>query len=59
MKIHSGGLFRCCIEAVKDHVLHEETASDGDVVECPHCHEEIEYNDYVWKWRQHGGPGIV
>jgi len=50
--VHQGGLMRCCLATLSDHVNDE--AEVGDTLGCDYEADDepkmILGNDYVWRW---------
>jgi hypothetical protein len=51
-KIHTAGLFRCCIDSILNYLENnEELPEDGAVLDCEHEPEGnqlIKYSNFIW-----------
>jgi DNA-directed RNA polymerase subunit RPC12/RpoP len=45
--IRLGGLFRCCIQAVKETKVRD---IEGRVIACPSCKSKLLFRRKAWEW---------
>lgn len=50
LPIHTGGLFRCCIDALAQYAADGGAEEEGTRVVCPHCGEGIVVAGGSWRW---------
>lgn len=51
-RVRPGGLMRCCIDTL--HLDSPEEPTEGQVLPCRWCSDDLVYRDGLWEWRRGG-----
>lgn len=54
--VDTGGLMRCCIETIHNHMaVREDNPQEGEILDCEHeepGNQQIIFSDGAWRWNK-------